>query len=271
MFQWNKGIRKSLSTVTVFMVLAWTQTTARADEIVVVAASDLNFAIKEIVAEFEKQSPHKVKLTLGSSGNFHSQIKNGAPFDVYFSADIQYPAELEKAGLTEPGTLFTYAIGRIVVWLPVKSPIDVDKLQSKAFFHPSVKKIAIANPEHAPYGRAAVAAFQHYGVYSQLKDKFVLGENISQTAQFIDTGAADIGVIALAIAVAPTVKARGKYWEIPLDAFPRMNQGAAILKAARDKGNLAAARQFYDWIKSPSSQAILKRYGFFLPEAPARN
>jgi molybdate transport system substrate-binding protein len=244
---------------------------APAAEILVAAAADLNFAIKDIVAEFEKQSPHKVKLTLGSSGNFHSQIKNGAPFDVYFSADIMYPAELEKAGLTEPGTLFTYAIGRIVAWVPVKSPVDVEKLQSKAFFHPSIKKIAIANPEHAPYGRAAVSAFQHYGIYDKLKDKFVLGENISQTAQFIDTGAADIGVIALAIAVAPSVKAKGKYWEIPLETFPRMNQGAAILKAARDKGNLAAARQFYDWIKSPSSQAILKKYGFFLPEGPARN
>jgi molybdate transport system substrate-binding protein len=244
---------------------------AFADEILVAAAADLNFAIKDIVAEFEKQSPHKVKLTLGSSGNFHSQIKNRAPFDVYFSADIQYPAELEKAGLTEPGTLFTYAIGRIVVWVPVKSPIDVAKLQSKAFFHPSVKKIAIANPAHAPYGRAAVSALQHYGIYEKLKDKFVYGENISQTAQFIDTGAADIGVIALAIAVAPSVKERGKYWEIPLDTFPRMNQGAAILKAARDKDNLTAAGQFYDWIKSPSSQAILKKYGFFLPEAPARN
>ena len=155
--------------------------------------------------------------------------------------------------------------------MPGKSPIDVEKLQIKSFSHPSVMKIAIANPEHAPYGRAAVSAFQHFGVYNQLKEKFVLGENISQTAQFVDTGAADIGIIALAIAVAPSVKQRGKYWEIPLDTFPRMNQAAAILKAARDRGNLAATRQFYDWIKSPRSQAILKKYGFFLPEGPARN
>ena len=244
---------------------------ALAAEILVAAAADLNFAIKEIVAEFEQQSPHKIKLTLGSSGNFHSQIKNGAPFDVYFSADIQYPAELEKAGLTEPGTLFTYAIGRIVVWVSAKSPVDVEKLQTKAFFHPAVRKVAIANPAHAPYGRVAVSALQHYGIHDKLKNKFVYGENISQTAQFIDTGAADIGIIALAIAVAPSVKARGKYWEIPLETFPRMTQGATILKAARDKGNLAAARQFYDWIKSPATLAILKRYGFFLPEAPARN
>lgn len=264
-------MRKTLLAIVLVFLTLCVPSRAFADEILVAAAADLNYAIKDIVAEFEKQSPHKVKLTLGSSGNFHSQIKNGAPFDVYFSADIQYPAELEKAGLTEPGTLFTYAIGRIVVWVPVKSPIDVEKLQSKAFFHPSVKKIAIANRAHAPYGRAAVSALQHYGIYEKLKDKFVYGENISQTAQFIDTGAADIGVIALAIAVAPSVKERGKYWEIPLDTFPRMNQGAAILKAARDKGNLAAAGQFYDWIKSPSSQAILKKYGFFLPEAPARN
>ncbi|HSK30640.1 MAG TPA: molybdate ABC transporter substrate-binding protein [Candidatus Limnocylindria bacterium] len=256
--------------VLIFSIL-WTSGRSSAAEILVAAAADLNFAVKEIVAEFEKKSPHRVKLTLGSSGNFHSQIKNGAPFDVYFSADIQYPAELEKAGLTEPGTLFTYAIGRIVVWVPAKSPINVEKLQTKAFFHPSVRKVAIANPSHAPYGRAAVSALQHYGIYENLKDKFVLGENISQTAQFIDTGAADIGVIALAIALAPSVQARGKHWEIPLEAFPRMTQGAAILKAARDKGNLVAAREFYNWIKSPSSQAILKRYGFFLPEGPARN
>ncbi|HSF56661.1 MAG TPA: molybdate ABC transporter substrate-binding protein [Candidatus Binatia bacterium] len=264
-------MRKKLVALVLMFLTLCAPWRATADEILVAAAADLHFAIKEIVADFERQSPHKVKLTLGSSGNFHSQIKNGAPFDVYFSADIQYPAELEKAGLTEPGTLFTYAIGRIVVWVLAKSSIDVEKLQTKAFFHPSVRKVAIANPSHAPYGRAAVSALQHYGIYDKLKDKFVYGENISQTAQFADTGAADIGIIALAIALAPSVKAKGKYWEIPLDAFPRMNQGAAILKAARDKGNLPAARQFYDWIKSPSSQAILKRYGFFLPEASVRN
>lgn len=242
-----------------------------AAEILVAAAADLNFAIKEMIAEFEKESPHRVKLTLGSSGNFYSQIKNGAPFDVYFSADIDYPAELEKAGLTEPGTLFIYAVGRIVVWVPAKSPIDVGKLQTKAFFHPSVTKVAIANPAHAPYGRAAVAALQRYGIYEKLKDKLVYGENISQTAQFIDTGAADIGIIALAIALAPAVKTKGRYWEIPLEAFPRMTQGAVILKAARERGNLDAAREFYNWIKSPPSRAIFKRYGFFLPGEPARN
>jgi molybdate transport system substrate-binding protein len=244
---------------------------AGAAEILVAAAADLNFAIKEMIAEFEKQSPHRIKLTLGSSGNFHSQIKNGAPFDIYFSADIEYPAELNKAGLTEPGTLFTYAVGRIVAWVPAQSPIDVEKLQIQAFFHPSVRKVAIANPAHAPYGRAAVSALRHYGVYEKLTEKLVYGENISQTAQFIETGAADIGIIALAIALAPAVKTRGRYWEVPLEAFPRMTQGAVILKAASDKGNLAAARQFYDWIKSPFSRAILKKYGFFLPEAPARN
>jgi len=264
-------MRKQLLAIILTLSVLAATWPAPAAEILVAAAADLNFAIKEIVAEFEKQSPQRVKLTLGSSGNFHSQIKNGAPFDVYLSADIKYPAELEKAGLTEPGTLFTYAIGRIVAWVPRKSPVDVEKLQTKAFFHPAVRKVAIANPAHAPYGRAAVSALQHYGIYDKLKDKFVYGENISQTAQFVDTGAADIGIIALAIAVAPTVKAKGKFWEIPLEAFPRMTQGAVILKAARDKDNLAAARQFYDWIKSPSSQATLKRYGFFLPEGPARN
>jgi molybdate transport system substrate-binding protein len=264
-------MRKNLLAIILAFLTLCAHWPAAADEILVAAASDLSYAMKEIVAGFEKQSPHKVKLTLGSSGNFHSQIKNGAPFDVYFSADIQYPAELEKAGLTEPGTLFTYGNGRIVAWVSGKSPIDVEKLQMKAFFHPSVKKIAIANPAHAPYGRAAVSALEHFGFYNQLKDKFVFGENISQTAQFVDTGAADIGVIALAIAIAPSVKEKGKYWEIPFDTFPRLKQGAAILKAAREKGNLTAARQFYDWIKSSSSQAILKRYGFFPPEVSVRS
>src|SRR5205809_228729 len=127
----------------------------QAGEISVAAASDLNFAFKEIVAEFGKKTGNTVKMSLGSSGNFFAQISNGAPFDLYFSADISYPKKLEEAGLAEPGTLYMYAVGRIVVWVPKGSPIDVASLGIKALQHPSVKKIAIANPKHAPYGRAA--------------------------------------------------------------------------------------------------------------------
>ena len=238
---------------------------AWAGEVSIAAASDLNFAFKEIVAEFEKKTGNTVKLSLGSSGNFYAQLSNGAPFDVFFSADIGYPKKLEEAGLAEPGTLYLYAIGRIVVWVPKGSPIDVASLGIKSLQHQSVQKVAIANPKHAPYGRAAVAAMEHFKVYDAVKDKLVLGENISQTAQFIQTGGADIGIIALSLAVAPAMKDTGRYWEVPLEAYPRLEQGAVILKAAKD---MKTARAFMDYIKSPEGATVFKRYGFFLPEKP---
>ena len=234
---------------------------SQAGEITVAAASDLNFAFKEIVADFEKKTGNTVKLSLGSSGNFYAQLSNGAPFDLFFSADIGYPKRLEEAGLTESGTLYMYAVGRIVVWVPKGSPIDVGSLGIKALQHPSVKKIAIANPKHAPYGRAAVAAMEHFKVYEAVKDKFVLGENISQTAQFVQTGGADIGIIALSLAVAPAMKETGTYWEVPVDAYPRLEQGAVVLKAAKDP---KTARAFLDFVRSPDGVAMFKRYGFLL-------
>ncbi len=236
---------------------------ARAGEITVAAAADLNFAFKEIVEDFEKKTGNMVKLSLGSSGNFFAQISNGAPFDLYFSADIAYPKKLEEAGLAEPGTLYMYAVGRIVIWVPKGSPIDVRSLGGKALQHSSVKKIAIANPKHAPYGRAAVAAMEHYKVYDAVKDKLVLGENISQAAQFVQTGGADIGIIALSMAVAPAMRETGMYWEVPLGAYPRLEQGAVILKAAKD---LKAARAFLDYARGPESAGVFKRYGFFLSD-----
>ena len=237
-------------------------TTARAAEITVAAASDLNFAFKEIVAGFEKKTGNTIKLSLGSSGNFYAQLSNGAPFDLFFSADIGYPKKLEDAGLTESGTLYMYAVGRIVIWVPKGSPIDVGTLGSKALQHPSVKKIAIANPKHAPYGRAAVAAMEHYKVYEALKNKLVMGENISQTAQFVQTGGADIGIIALSLAIAPVMKETGTFWEVPLEAYPKLEQGAIILKAAKD---MKAARSFLDFIKGPEGAAVFRHYGFSLP------
>lgn len=236
------------------------QASVQAGEITIAAAADLNFAFKEIVADFEKKTGNTVKLSLGSSGNFFAQLSNGAPFDLFFSADIGYPKKLEEAGLAEPGTLYLYAVGRIVVWVPKGSPIDVRSLGMKSLLHPSVKKVAIANPKHAPYGRAAVAAMEHFKVYDAVKNKLVLGENISQTAQFIQTGGADIGIIALSLAVAPVMKETGMYWGIPLDAYPRLEQGAVVLKAAKD---LKTARAFLDYVKGPDGAAVFKRYGFF--------
>lgn len=236
-----------------------------AGEVAVAAASDLNFAFKEMVAEFEKKTGNTVKLSLGSSGNFFAQISNGAPFDLFFSADISYPKKLEETGLAAPGTLFMYAIGRVVVFVPHGSGIDVETLEIKALLHPSVKKIAIANPKHAPYGRAAVAAMEYYKVYEQVKEKLVLGENISQTAQFVQTGGANIGIIALSLAVAPAMKETGKFWEVPVEAYPKLEQGAVMLKNAKDD---KASRAFLDYVRGPEGASVLRRFGFFLPERP---
>lgn len=234
----------------------------QAREITIAAAADLNFVFKEVVADFEKKTGNTVRLSLGSSGNFFAQLSNGAPFDLFFSADIGYPKKLEEAGLAEPGTLYMYAVGRIVVWVPKGSPIDVRALGMKALQHPSVKKIAIANPKHAPYGRAAVAAMEHFKVYDAVKDKFVLGENISQTAQFVQTGGADIGIIAFSLAVAPAVKETGLFWEVPPEAYPRLEQGAVIMRTAKDP---KTARAFLDYVRGPEGRGVFARYGFLIP------
>lgn len=251
----------------VFMVgLMWSASSVFAGEILVAAASDLNFAIKDIIGDFEQKTGHHVKLSLGSSGNFYSQISNGAPFELFLSADIEFPRKLEVANLTVPDTVFPYAVGRIVVWVPKHSPINVQELGMNALLDSSIKKIAIANPKHAPYGRAAVAALKHFALYDKVEEKFVLGENISQTAQFVQSGNADIGIIALALAVAPSLKEAGGYWEIPLTAYPQMEQGGVILETARKNGNFEAAKQFADWMTGPTGREVLKRYGFYMPE-----
>ncbi|HPV83274.1 MAG TPA: molybdate ABC transporter substrate-binding protein, partial [Nitrospira sp.] len=232
-----------------------------AEEIAVAAASDLNFAIKEVIGVFEQQTGHRVKLSLGSSGNFYAQLQQGAPFDLYFSADIGYPKKLEEAGLTVPGSLYRYAVGRVVLWAPKSSPVDVSQGLT-VLKEARVKKIAIANPKHAPYGRVAVAAMEHAQVYAEVKDRLVLGENISQAAQFIESGACDVGIIALSLALAPAMRSAGSYWEIPAEAHPPLEQGAAILKQSKHQ---ELAKNFLAFLQGPQGQEIMIRYGFTLP------
>src|SRR5678809_1153607 len=241
-----------IALIVVFISQIAVSGTALSAEIAIAAASDLNFAIKDIIAEYEKSTGNHVKLSLGSSGNFYAQIQNGAPFDLYFSADIGYPKKLEEAGLTVPGSLYRYAIGRIVLWTNHTSHRDVSK-GLEGLRDSAVKKIAIANPKHAPYGRAAVAAMEHFKVYDEAKDRLVLGENISQAAQFIESGACDVGVIALSLALAPTMKAAGTYWEIPSDAHPPLEQGAAILKSSKQR---ETAKQFVEFMQGKQGQEI---------------
>ena len=231
-------------------------------DVAVAAASDLNFAFKELIVEYERTTGRGVRLSLGSSGNFYSQIQNGAPFDLYFSADVRYPQKLEESGHAVSGTLYRYAVGRIVLWAPHGSPVDVRK-GLEVLLDPAVRRIAIANPKHAPYGRAAVAAMQHFTVHDRVKDKLVLGENISQAAQFVESGASDIGIVALSLALAPAMRAKGTYWEIPADAHPPLEQGAVILKTAEDR---PAATMFLEFVKGPRGQEIMRRYGFTLPK-----
>lgn len=234
-----------------------------AEEITIAAAADLNFAFKELISEYEKASGNQVKLTLGSSGNFFAQIQNGAPFDLYFSADISYPKKLEEAGLIVPGSLYRYAIGHIVLWTRHESSIDV--MQGVAALRQSsAKTIAIANPRHAPYGRAAIAAMEHFKMYEEVKDRLVLGENVSQAAQFVESGAADIGIIALSLALAPAMSTKGTYWEIPAKAHPPLEQGAVIVKASK---RADSAKQFLEFVKSRQGVAIMTRYGFVAPES----
>ncbi len=240
---------------------------ACAQEIRVAAAADLKFAMQDVAVQFEKKSGAKVDVSYGSSGNFFSQLQNGAPFDLFFSADIDYPRKLEAAGLAEPETLYEYAVGRIAIWMGADANVDLARLGWKAILDPSVQKIAIANPEHAPYGRAAVAALQKAGIYEQVKAKLVYGENISQAAQFVQSGNAQAGIVAISLAVSPGMKA-GKRWEIPADMHPPIEQAAIIPKNAANKNG---ARALMEFVKSEAGRATLSKYGFTLPAASQNN
>ena len=238
------------------------QTTPPSRQLTVAAAADLKFAMDDLVQEFARGHPEvAVRVTYGSSGNFFSQLSNGAPFDLFFSADVDYVRRLAADGLTVPDSDFVYAVGRIVLWAPRASAFDVSRgigLLKDA----SVRRIAIANPRHAPYGRAAEGALKTLGVYDQVHAKLVFGENVAQAAQFVETGAADVGIIALSLAIAPTLASSGRFWEIPPESYPRMEQGGVIMKGAKD---ILAARGFRDLVLGPAGRSVLKRYGFFVP------
>jgi molybdate transport system substrate-binding protein len=229
----------------------------------VAAASDLKFAFDELIREFESEHPAiEIQVTYGSSGNFFAQLSNRAPFDIYFSADVSYPRQLVQQGLADGASELLYAIGQIVVWVPGDSPLDVERRGKDVFLDPGVRKVAIANPRHAPYGRAAESALKALGVYAQVKDRLVVGENIAQAAQFVESGGADVGIIALSLATAPAMEARGRYWKIPLDAYPTMEQGSVILNWVKDR---AAADRFRAFVAGPRGRDVLQRYGFRLP------
>jgi molybdate transport system substrate-binding protein len=235
---------------------------AAGQEITVAAAADMSAALPELVAVYTKQTGQTVKFSFGSSGNLTNQIRNGAPFDILFSADEDYPKQLIADGLADKQTLYRYAVGRLVLWVPNGLALDPQKMGMQTLVDPLVKKIAIANPEHAPYGRAAEAALKHFGIYEQVSGKLVLGENVSQAAQFMESGNAQAGLIALSHALAPALKDKGRYWTVPLDAYPTLNQAAVVISRSKAQG---AARKFLEFVRSPEAASLLASYGFSLP------
>jgi molybdate transport system substrate-binding protein len=226
-------------------------------EVLVAAAADLRFAMDSLVAIFSRNNPGiTVKVTYGSSGNFFEQIKNGAPFDLFFSADVDYPKQLKEQNRTL-ADVHIYGTGQLVLW---SKTLDPAKQQMNTLLDPAVTKIAIANPAHAPYGKRAEEALHHYNLYDKVRDKLVIGENIAQTAQYAQTGAAEVGIIALSLALSPTMQqAGGKYWLVPATAHQPLLQGFVLLQHAR--GN-TGAEKFAAFCDSPTARTTLRRFGF---------
>ena len=230
----------------------------------VAAASDLKFAIEEVAALFHKQTSHRLRLIFGSSGNFYSQILQGAPFDLFMSADEVFVLNLAKAHKTiDQGRL--YAFGRIGLMTPIGSPISVDSQLSglrAALQQGLIKRFAIANPAHAPYGMRAREALQHVGLWSPMEPLLVFGENVSQAAQFATSGSAQGGIIAYSLALAPQVSRRGHFALIPESWHTPLAQRMVLMRDAPD-----AAKAFYDFLSTPAAQAIMVKYGFTMPRS----
>ena len=234
-------------------------TMAQAEKVTVAAAADLKFAMDEIVAAFKKASPgDEVDVIYGSSGKFHTQIQQGAPYDLFFSADIGFPRELAKAGFAA-SEVKPYAFGRIVLW---SASVDASKMTMESLTDPKIARIAIANPKHAPYGKRAEEALRTAGLWERVEPKLVYGENIAQASQYVQTGNAQIGIVALSLAVNPELAKRGGYWLIPDKLHEPLEQGYIITKRA--KGN-ALAKRFADYMGSQSARAVMTKYGFVLP------
>ena len=229
----------------------------------IAAASDLQFALRDLIETFEADNASvTVEATYGSSGNLFGQVRNGAPFDAFFSADIAYARELETSGLAGAGSTRSYALGALALWVPDDSPIDVAALGMDALLDPAAARIAIANPEHAPYGRAAVAAMESAGVHDAVVGRLVLGENVSQAAQFVESGSADIGIVALSIVRAPTLEGVGTFIEVPAGLYPPIEQGVVVLDRAADR---EVAESFVTFVLSDAARPVLERYGFVVP------
>jgi molybdate transport system substrate-binding protein len=227
----------------------------------VAAAADLKFALDEVAARLARQQPSiRIAATYGSSGSVHAQLRQRAPFDVYLSADVEYPRDLVAHGIGSDRDLFTYALGRIVVWVPRQSKLAIESQGLRAL--QGASRVAIANPRHAPYGKAAEEALRQAGVWTSVSRKVVLGENVAQAAQFVQSGAADASIIAKSLALAPAMRSAGRFWEVPESAYAPLTQGGLILPWAVSRD---AAVRVRDYLLSDAGRELLMANGFSLP------
>ena len=245
----------------------WPRRAARpAPPLRIAAAADLRFALDELTVAFQRaQGGPAPEVVTGSSGTLYAQIVNGAPFDVFMSADVAYPRQLLAQGRGVSGTEFLYGVGRLVVWVPNESPLDVAGAGLAVVADPRVTHVAIANPQHAPYGRAAEAAMKAAGVAEAARPKLVLGDSVAQAMQFVQSGAAEVGVVALSLAIAPPARTAGRYALVPDGLYPVLEQGGVILSG----GHVDAARAFRAFLSTEPSRDVLRRFGFEAPAASA--
>jgi molybdate transport system substrate-binding protein len=224
----------------------------------VAAASDLQAVMTDIAARFQESTGQTLRVSFGSSGQFAAQIQNGAPFDVFLSADDTYVTRLVDSGRAVRGTVVQYATGRLALWSRNDRGVDLSR-GIRALDDPRVRRVAIANPEHAPYGRAAVEALRKAGMYERVRSRLVLGENISQAAQFAQTGNADVGLIALSLTRSPAMDRIGRAMELPQGTYPAIRQSGVLLTRAAANG---AARAFLAFMTTPGIAALLRASGF---------
>jgi molybdate transport system substrate-binding protein len=237
---------------------------AASNTVAIAAASDLAFCLEELNVQFRKLHTNAAtQVTAGSSGNFFAQIQRGAPFDVFLSADVRYPEELVRAGMADGTTLASYATGRLVLWT-VRTNLAVTGGLTVLTNH-TVRRIAIANPDHAPYGRAAKAVLECAGLWSAVSCKIVLGDNIAQTAQFVEMGHADAGLVALSLVSAPKLKNTGQWWLVPESLHPPLDQAAVLTRHGRDN---AMARAYLEFLRSTRAREVFERFGFRRPAKP---
>jgi molybdate transport system substrate-binding protein len=249
--------------IVAFVLILILAVPSQGQEMTIAAAADLRFALDEITCRFQTETSVHVKVVYGSSGNLFQQIQNGAPFDLFFSANSDYPKKLEAAGLSVPGTYYEYARGHLVLLTSSTSTWDLQQ-GLKVLLEPSIKRIAIADPGHAPYGQAAVAALKLQGIYNQVSGKIVVGENVAQAASFVTAGAADIGIVAKSLAVLPSARSQIRFVEVPANGYPPIQQACVLLKSSTKQ---EAARRFLTYIQGPEASKILQQYGFEVPSA----